>query len=60
MTIEPESAAGVEDFELKVEVRWVHPADFACEVGFAIIESPKKKHFQRYVDYLDYRENNKS
>jgi hypothetical protein len=51
----PESASKINQFELTVEARWVRAGDYSCEVGFAILASPKGKAFQRYVDYLSWR-----
>jgi len=55
MRVEPEPAAKIRGFELQVELRWIKLGDYTCEAGFSIVESPQKSHFQRYVDYLDYR-----
>jgi len=52
--IEPERTAGVDEFELEVECRWIRKGVCFCEVGFQIVASPKGKRFQSYVDYLDY------
>jgi hypothetical protein len=51
----PEKVSKIGSFELVIESRWVHAQDYSCEVGFAIVESPKGKLFQRYVDYLSWR-----
>jgi hypothetical protein len=51
----PDSAAGIEPFDLFVESRWVHADGYSCEIGFAITSSPKGRGFQRYVDYLAWR-----
>ena len=51
----PESAAKIGAFELMVESMWIRSAGYSCEIGFSIIESPKKKLFQRYADYLSWR-----
>ncbi|MDR0525925.1 MAG: PilZ domain-containing protein [Spirochaetaceae bacterium] len=50
---EPDSKIG--KFELTAQSRWTRNNDDSCEIGFLILESPKGKHFQRYVDYLAYR-----
>jgi hypothetical protein len=55
LTIFPESVSQIKEFELLVEVRWMRAAGYSCDVGFAIIESPRGKGFQRYVDYLAWR-----
>jgi hypothetical protein len=51
----PESAANIDKFELTVQTKWIRFGEYASEVGFVIIASPKGKLFQRYVDYLGYR-----
>jgi hypothetical protein len=51
----PDSAAKIASFELQVESRWVRAGGYSCEIGFAIIVSPKGRDFQRYVDYLAWR-----
>ncbi|GHV83797.1 hypothetical protein AGMMS50212_11370 [Spirochaetia bacterium] len=53
--IKPEAAANIGEFEINIEARWVNVGNCACEAGFCVIESPKGKEFQRYVDYIDYR-----
>ncbi|GMO31658.1 MAG: hypothetical protein Ta2B_12740 [Termitinemataceae bacterium] len=55
LTIKPESIAKIGEFTLTVEARWVQSANFNCEAGFLVVESPKGKLFQRYVDYLDFK-----
>ena len=55
LQIFPESAAKISDFELTVESRWLRAAGYSCDVGFSVVESPKGKGFQRYVDYLAWR-----
>jgi hypothetical protein len=54
ITILPEAASHIGGFELTVVLRWTRPDHNACELGFFIVESPKGKQFQRYVDYLSY------
>ena len=51
----PESITKIGDFDLLVESKWIRPSGDSYEIGFNIIESPKGKHFQRYVDYLSLR-----
>lgn len=51
----PESASNIEAFELQVETKWLRASGYSCDVGFYIVESPKGKGFQRYVDYLAWR-----
>jgi hypothetical protein len=55
VVIYPDSASGIDAFELEAECRWIRDAGYSCEIGFAITASPKGKTFQRYVDYLAYR-----
>jgi hypothetical protein len=51
----PEVASGIGDFELLAESKWLHTSGYSCEIGFVILESPKGRSFQRYVDYLSWR-----
>jgi hypothetical protein len=51
----PETASNIGDFELLVESKWIRTGDYSCEIGFAVLESPKGRSFQRYVDYLSWR-----
>jgi hypothetical protein len=51
----PEKASNIEQFVLPVEVRWVRPDGYSCDIGFTVLASPKGKSFQRYVDYLTWR-----
>ena len=51
----PETASKIGGFDLLAESKWVRMGDYSCEIGFAILESPKGKMFQRYVDYLVWR-----
>ena len=53
--IMPEAASNIGDFELLVESKWFRTVGYSCEIGFAILESPKGRLFQRYVDYLSWR-----
>ncbi|HCM27674.1 MAG: hypothetical protein A2Z99_09575 [Treponema sp. GWB1_62_6] len=55
ITVTPESAAEVDEFELDAESRWSRAGYDSFEIGFAIVFSPKGKSFQRYVDYLAWR-----
>jgi hypothetical protein len=55
LEIIPEAASNVEQFDLTIEVRWIHSEGYACSIGFAVLASPKGKLFQRYVDYLAWR-----
>ena len=51
----PENLANVASFELTAETSWTRSEGYSCEIGFSIIESPKRKQFLRYVDYLAWR-----
>jgi len=51
----PESDAKIGVFELSVESKWMRTENYSCEIGFIVIESPKGKLFERYVDYLSWR-----
>lgn len=51
----PEGDANVGSFDFLVESKWVRINGNSCEVGFVIINFPKGKLFQRYVDYLAWR-----
>jgi hypothetical protein len=53
--IVPETAARIGSFELLTELRWIRASGYSCEAGFSILESPKGRLFQRYVDYLAWR-----
>jgi hypothetical protein len=55
MEIQPEAASKIGHFEITVEVQWIRTGGYSFEAGFTIIESPKGRHFQRYVDYLSWR-----
>jgi hypothetical protein len=54
MEIICEPASNIGNFKLQVESRWVRMNDYSFEAGFSIVESPKGKQFQRYVDYLAF------
>ncbi|MDR0997777.1 MAG: PilZ domain-containing protein, partial [Treponema sp.] len=56
MEMIPEAAAKIGRFDLEVKSIWIRPGDYSSDVGFSIIASPKGKLFQRYVDYLAWRE----
>ena len=51
----PEKAANIRNFELSAESVWIHSGGYSTEFGFFVLESPKGKLFQRYVDYLNWR-----
>ena len=48
----PENKAKIGLFDLVVESKWIHANGNNIGIGFSIVESPKGKQFQRYVDYL--------
>jgi hypothetical protein len=56
MEVIPEDAARIGRFDLEVTTIWVRPSGYSTDVGFNITASPKGKLFQRYVDYLSWRE----
>ena len=51
----PEMAAHIGSFELLLESVWSRNGNYSSEFGFLVVESPKGKLFQRYVDYLSWR-----
>ncbi|MDR2631654.1 MAG: PilZ domain-containing protein [Spirochaetaceae bacterium] len=51
----PEEASKIGPFELMAEVLWIRTGGYSFEAGLTIVESPKGKQFQRYVDYLSWR-----
>jgi hypothetical protein len=55
LEVQPENAAHIGKFEFMVYSRWIRTGDYACEIGFTIVESPKGKSFERYVVYLSWR-----
>jgi hypothetical protein len=55
LEIIPEAATQIGSFELIVSSRWIKTSAYSCEIGFAVIASPKGKLFQRYVDYISWR-----
>jgi hypothetical protein len=55
IVIIPETAANIGSFDLPVETKWVRSSNYSCEIGLSIVESPRGKSFQRYVDYLSWR-----
>ena len=55
MEILPEDISKIGSFEIMVEVLWTRMSGYFFEAGFTIVESPKGKQFQRYVDYLSWR-----
>jgi hypothetical protein len=55
MEILPEEISKIGSFEIMAEVLWTRMSGYSFEAGFTIVEFPKGKHFQRYVDYLSWR-----
>ena len=55
LEILPESASKIDPFDLLAESKWLRTGAYSYEIGFSILESPKGKQFQRYVDYLSWR-----
>jgi hypothetical protein len=55
MSIFPEENSGIGSFELVVKCKWIRTVDYSCNMGFDIVQSPRGKTFQRYVDYLSWR-----
>jgi hypothetical protein len=53
--IYPEANSKIGNFELSGECKWIRQGGDSCDIGFAVIESPRGKTFQRYVDYLSWR-----
>jgi len=56
LKVKPERVSHIGSFQLEVECKWVRHDGRATNLGFAITASPKGKKFQRYVDYLAYRQ----
>ena len=55
ITIHPEDNADINSFDLLVECKWIHSGSYSCDIGFDIKKSPGKRDFERYVDYLSWR-----
>ena len=55
LKITPENTPHTEAFVLEVIPRWVRAGNYSCEIGFFIMEFPKGKQFQSYVDFLAWR-----
>lgn len=53
----PEPAVKTGSFELLVESRWIRSREGSYEAAFMVVESPKGKQFESYVDYLVWRSN---
>ncbi|MDR1654880.1 MAG: PilZ domain-containing protein [Treponema sp.] len=52
----PEAGSGIKPFSLSVEAKLIRLAGYSTDIVFAITASPKGKHFQRYVDYLAWKQ----
>ena len=57
ITVCPEDNAGIGRFDLLVMCKWINSGSYTCNIGFSIKKSPGKKDFERYVDYLSWRQN---
>jgi hypothetical protein len=57
VTVYPEKEASVRKFDLVVECKWCHSGSYSCCIGFSVRQSPGKKDFLKYVDYLSWRNN---
>ena len=51
----PEDPAKIGAFEILAEASWIRTEGYSGEIGFFIVESPKRRQFERYVDYLAWR-----
>jgi len=56
ITVIPEENTGIGRFDLLAECKWLHADSYSCNIGFEICKSPGKKDFERYVDYLSWRQ----
>ncbi|MDR2245831.1 MAG: PilZ domain-containing protein [Treponema sp.] len=52
MWIKPESASGLEPFELEVEVRWVQSTENKFSSGFLIVKYPSDGSIDKYIRYV--------
>ena len=55
ITVIPEDTSNIGSFDLLVECKWLHSDNYSCDIGFSIKKSPGKRDFERYVDYLSWR-----
>ena len=55
LDIIPEKVSGIGEFDILAELVWIENGGYSTYFGFFVLESPKGKLFQRYVDYLAYR-----
>jgi hypothetical protein len=59
MKVKPEKESHIGSFDLQVECKWIRNNGNSTELGFFITASPTGRKFQRYVDYLAYRQSHK-
>jgi hypothetical protein len=52
----PEAGSGIGSFSLSAECKLTRFAGYSTDIVFAITASPKGRHFQRYVDYLAWKQ----
>ena len=57
ITVSPEKSAGIGQFDIIADCKWFHSGSDSYDIGFDIIKSPGKKDFEKYVDYLSWRQN---
>jgi hypothetical protein len=55
MQIKPEKVAGLNAFELEVEVRWVQSSETSFNSGFLVIKPPLDKSLEKYIAYIARR-----
>lgn len=60
IVIYPEETSHIDPFEISGENRWNRAGYDAFESGFFFHSSPAGKAFERYLDYLAWRINNRS
>ncbi|MDR2176589.1 MAG: PilZ domain-containing protein [Treponema sp.] len=56
LEIIPEVSSKISHFNLEVKAVWINVTGYSGDVGFVITASPRGKLFQRYVDYLSWKE----
>jgi hypothetical protein len=55
MQIKPEPGANLNDFDLKVEVRWVRSTETSFSSGLLITSPPAGKSLEKYIEYTKSR-----
>ena len=55
ITICPEDNAGIGNFDILADCKWINSGSYSCDIGFCVKKSPGKRDFERYVDYLSWR-----